>query len=265
MPDGIETGNVEEVAGDAGQQDTGNKGDASDGQKAAPQDAAGNQNEVNGLKAAATAERVKRQEAEAVTAQLQQQMQILQANGTQGHPAQAPQQPTSMFMQIAKQLGYDPEYLTPVETGNVMDTMMQFMSQNQQNSAFDASHSDFNEVVGKVVNGIFQESVHLQKVFDTNPSLRQAFSGLGLTPHSKLIAYEMVKNSPGYQATLAEASMTDEQKKSLEAEAAIKAANSTASISSVQGGGNLDRQAQLVGMSDVEFRQELDKKMGEAT
>ncbi len=262
MPEQIETG--KEDAGGADQQQTG-KGATADGQQNATQDAAGNQNdEITGLKAAAQAERTKRQEVETQLAQTKQQIQILSANAPQGQQ-QVAQQPTSMFMQAAKQLGYDPEYLTPVETGHVMDTLLQYVVQHQQDAAFTTSHTDFDEIVGKVVNGIFQESPHLQKVFDTNPGLRQAFLNAGLTPSTKLIAYQMVKNSPGYQATLKEAGMTEEQKKVLEAEAAIKAANSVASISSVQGGGNLDRAAQLSGMNEAEFKVELDKKMAEGT
>lgn len=258
----IETG--KEAAGGAGQQQTGNSATA-DGQQNATQDAAGNQNdEVAGLKAAAQAERTKRQEAETKLAQTQQQMQILSANTPQGQQ-QVTQQPASMFMQAAKQLGYNPDYLTPEETGHIMDTLLQYVVQHQQDAAFTTSHADFDEIVGKVVNGIFQESPHLQKVFDTNPGLRQAFLNTGLTPSIKLIAYQMVKNSPDYQATLKEAGMTEEQKKALEAETAIKAANAVASISSVQGGGNLDRAAQLAGMNDAEFKAEKDKVIDQAT
>ncbi len=253
----------EEGAGGAGQPKPGNNDIPAGGQPGVAQGAAGNQNkEAEGFKSAYEAEKTKRQEAEAATAQVQQQMQIMSANA---QPGQQTQQPTSMFMQAAKSLGFDPEFMTPAETGQVMDTLMQYMAQNQQSIAFDTSHSDFSEVVGKMVNNVFQESPHLQKVFDTNPELRQAFRTLGLTPSTKLIAYQMVKNSPEYQAAQTTEDMTEEQKAAAEAEAKIKAANSQASISSVPGGGNLDRGAAVAAMNDAEFKVELDKKMSEAT
>ena len=262
--DVIETGNTEIVAGDAGQQakDAGNKDATAGGQQDTTQDAAGSQSdEVAGLKAAAAAERVKRQDVEAQNVQLQQQMSVANANQSVDTQQAAP---TSMFMQAAKFHGFDPEFMTPAETGQVMDTLMQFMAQGQQNATFDASHSDFKDIVGSVVNGVFVESPHLLKVYESNPGLRQAFSGLGLSANTKLIAYQMVKNSPEYQATIKTEGLSDEQKAAVDATAKIAAANKTASISSVQGGGNLDRGAALAGMTDVEFKQELDKKMAEA-
>lgn len=267
MSDTIETG-TQQAAGDADQQQAGNNDATADGQQGATQDAAGSQSEeVKGLKAAAQAEREKRQTAEAQTTQLQQQMQIMQANQPQGQQVQQQAVPaqTTMFMQAVKQLGYDPDLLSAEETGHVMEMLLQFVGQSQQDSAFTASHPDFDEVVGKVIAGRFQESPHLQKVFESNPGLRQAFRNQGLTPSTKLIAYQMVKSSPEYQASIKEAGMTEEQKKAAEAEAAIKAANATASISSVQGGGNLDRGAALAGMNDAEFKIELDKKIAQAT
>ena len=262
MPETIETG-TKETPGDADQGNTGNN-DAAGGQQTVTQDAAGSQEkEAEGLKAAAQAERTKRQEAETKNAQLQQQMQIMSANQGQQQAATQPQ--TSMFMQAAKQLGYDPDYLSPEETGHVMDTLLQYMAQGQQDVVFNASHPDFDEVVGKVVNGTFQESPHLQKVFETNPGLRQAFHSTGLTPSTKLIAYQMVKNDPTYQTTVKEAGMTDEQKKAAEADAKIKAANTVGSISNVQGSGNLDRGANLAGMTDEEFQKEKEKVMDRAT
>ena len=60
--------------------------------------------------------------------------------------------------------------------------------------------------------------------------------------------------------------MTEDQKKAAEAEATLKAANATASISAAQGsGGNLDRATALASMNDAEFQKEKDKVINQDT
>ncbi len=258
MVDEIETGTK---AGDA-DQNTGEKAQV-DGQSVASSAAEGNQQkEADGLKAGIQAEREKRQATETENATLKQQLELVKANPPQQQTAVQPKE--SAFLTIAKTMGYDPEYMTPAETGNVMDQMLQLVSQSNEHNAFIASHADFNEVVGKVVNGVFQESTHLAEIFNANPGLRRAFTTLGNTASANYIAYEMVTESAVYKKAMAEVALTDEQKAELEAKTKIDAANKTASISAAQGGGNVDRAGQLATLTDAEFKVVLEKKKAEA-
>lgn len=155
----ITTGDADQQTGikqnvdDAGQQQTGNNGIAADSQQEANQDAAGNQNdEVTGLKAAAEAERKKRQEAEEQAAYAQRQLEL-----NQQQAVVSANQPKTSAEQALADLGitaddlYGENQLRFIERKDQIDK-----AQTQQQQAmfsvhqFITQHPDINEVVGSV-------------------------------------------------------------------------------------------------------------------
>jgi len=260
MPEENETG--ESNADAAGQPQAGVVSGTEGVPQATAPAAEGNQGEIEGLKAAAVAEREKRQAAEANVQLLKDQMSVVAANAPQ-----TPAQPTqTLYQQIAKNLGYDDEeYLTGEQQGHVLDAMIQVVASRQAEGVFMSEHSDYEKVVGVMnVTGRFQEAPPLKRVLDKNPGLRAALGSIGDNPSAKMIAYELAVKDPQYQEELKKEGMTEEQKKAMEAEAAIKAANAPASISSVPGGGNLDKVAAINAMSDEEFRTRQQKIIDQA-
>jgi hypothetical protein len=254
-----------QVAGDAGSQsgtepanDAGSQPGAStpqSGSAVATPAAGGNQDEIAGLKAAAAAEREKRQTAETEAQILRDQMALQAAN----QPQTQPQAQESLYEQVAKHLGYDLEYpLSVQEHGRVTDTMMQIQASRQAQTAFLASHSDYGNVVGTTVNGNFHPAPPLKAYWDKHPGSREEFMQLGNNPAMQRLAYRIVTTDPDYKAAQKEAGLTEEQKKAAEAQAKIDAANKPASISSVPGGGNLDKAAHVRGLSDEQFRTHIE-------
>jgi len=140
-------------------------------------DAAGNQDEVAGLKAAAAEERKKRQDIEAQLKLQQDQMLLMNANA----PQTQIQQPKSEYEQAIIDLGYDPEYLTEPERGNVFARMTQNMnvrnSQNAQaqaNQQFINANPDYNEAVGRQVGNQFIPSAEITEILQRKPHLTAA-------------------------------------------------------------------------------------------
>ena len=113
-----------EQAGDA-DQNTGNNDATADVQQGDTQDAAANQ-EAEGLKAAAVAERTKRQAAETEAQGLRDQL-ALQAQT----PQTQPQKQVSLSQAVAKQLGIDIEYATPEEICQINEGVLQITSSQE--------------------------------------------------------------------------------------------------------------------------------------
>ncbi len=175
MPDEEKKGT--ENAGGTDQQDTGKKGVTADGQQDTTQGAAGNQDEVAGLKEAAKAEREKRQLAEEALRVSNEQMAILQANPVQVQ-AQV-QQPVTTYEQAMVDVGVDKDYMSPDDTIKVMARKDQLdanknaqTSQIAANQQFAFSHSDYSDVVGRQVGTQFVPSAELAELLQRKPHLR---------------------------------------------------------------------------------------------
>ena len=253
----IDTGENKEIAAES--QETGDKVATEDGLQTDSSAAESSQKMVP--LSALEAEREKRQTAEA-------KAEILATQATQEQPQPAQQAAPvqgSMFKQVATHLGYDPEeeYLTTSQTGHIVDTCMQLMLQQQNESSYMASHSDYEEVVGKTVNGRFVESPALKKVLEDNPELRQGLGPIANTPSAQIIAYNMVKKlHPDYQKA---EGLSEAEKKELNAKKVIDAANKKqVSVSAVPGGGQVDKASQIAAMTDEEFAAHKDAVMAKA-
>ena len=262
MPEENKTGT--EQAGGADQDKAGNNDAAAGVQQGDTQDAAGNQ-EVEGLKAAAVAEREKRQaavaEAQAAKAEaqsLRDQMAIVSAQ-----PAQQ-QERVGLYKAVVKQLGINPEYATPDEQGQIFEGMVQVTAGQQSEQSFIISHPDYGEVVG--VNGPggqFQYAPPLIRALKANPALANALNN---SPNKAVLAYSIASKDPQYLAEQAEKSKSPDVKKGEEAAAKIAAANKQLSVSNAKGGrGTLDNAARRAAQTDEEFRKENEEIMAKAT
>jgi len=251
-----DTGNEEDV-GDAGQQDAGNNDVAADGQQDDTQDAAGNQDEVAGLKAAAVAEREKRQIAETDAQNLRDQM-ALTANVAQTQIAEQ----QTLYQAIAQKLGIDPEIATPEEQGQIFDGMLQVQAGQQSEQSFVNSHPDYAEVVGMKMGNQFQYAPPLRRVLKANPALANARQN---SPNAAMLAYEIAKNDPQYLQEQIEKAKSPDQIAAEKAAAKIKAANQQLSVSAATGGGQLDQAAAVAAMSDEEFEAHNQRIMDKAT
>ena len=236
-----------EQAGDA-DQNTGNNDAAADGQQGDTQDAAANQ-EAEGLKAAAVAERTKRQAVEAENQSLRDQL-ALQAQVSRTPQTQQEEQ-KSLYAAVAKQLGIDPEYATAEEQGKIFDGMMQVTSSQQSEQSFVNSRPDYAEVVGvSGPGGQFQYAPPLLRALKSNPALANALKN---SPNQAVLAYEIASKDPQYLAEKAEKAKDPVIIAAEKAEAKIKAANQQLSVSNAKGGGQLDTAAAIAAMSDKEF------------
>ena len=230
--------------------------------------AEGNQ-EAEGLKAAAVAEREKRQaaeaKAEATKAEnqtLRDQMSIINAQQTQ-QQTQQPQKQTSLSEAVAKRLGIDMDLATPQEICQINEGVLQIMSGQQSEQSFIASHSDYAEVVGVTLpGGQFQLAAPLSRQIKANPALSNALQN---SPNKAVLAYAIASQDSQYLTELKEAAKSDDTKAAEKAEAAIKAANQQLSIGAAKGGGNLDQTAALKAMSDEEFKAHNEQIMAKAT
>ena len=248
MPDPDETTGTENAG--AADQQTGDT-DQTDGQAEGSQAAAEQgTNEVEGLKAAAQAERVKRQEAEAVVEDLKTQQAIINAQ-----PPQTQQSQKSMYSALAERLGIDPEYPSPEDNGRIMEAMMQINNVQMQNQSFFSSHPDYSQVVGTALpNGSFNIAPPLQRVIKDNPALQSQIAGL--TP---AVLYQLAVTDKQYQKDLADKGKSKDITDSEKAEAAIKAAAAKASISNAGGGGSLDKVNAIASMSDEDFDKHIEE------
>ena len=219
--------------------------------------AEGNQEEVEGLKAAAIAEREKRQAAETDVQNLRDQIALQPQQTTQ------PQKQVSLSQAVAKQLGIDIEIATPEEICQINEGVMQVTSGQQSEQSFINSHPDYAEVVGvTLLNGVFQPAAPLSRELKANPALADA---LRSSPNKAVLAYSIASKNSQYLTELAEKAKPDDTKAAEKAEAKIKAANKQLSISEAKGGGQLDQAAATAAMSDEEFRKHNEAIMAKAT
>ncbi len=220
--------------------------------------AAGENQEVEGLKAAAMAEREKRQAAEVDVQNLKDQI-ALQPQAQQT----TPEKQVSLSQVVAKQLGIDIEIATPEEICQINEGVLQVMSGQQSEQSFINSHPDYAEVVGITLpNGVFQPSVPLSRELKANPALADA---LRSSPNKAVLAYSIASKNPQYLTELAEKAKSDDTKAAEKAEVKIDAANKQLSISEAKGGGGqLDQAAAIAAMSDEEFRKHNEQIMAKA-
>ena len=151
-----------------------------DGQQQTTQDAAGNQDEVTGLKAAAEAERKKRQDLEAQIKLQQDQMALIQANPVQ-QQVQA-QQPLSDYDQAKTNLGIAGEdYIDESQRGAIyteVNRITNIRTQRTQgvlaNQRFMVTHSDYSEVVGRQVGNQMVPSAEITEILQRKPYLNAA-------------------------------------------------------------------------------------------
>ena len=251
MLDEIVTG--EENTEAAAQETTGVEASSESVSQEATSAAVGNQDEsVEGLKAATIAERTKRQAVEAELEELK--------SGAEEYTAPvAPQAQTNLFEQVATQLGYDIDYLTPVQNGQVVEGMMHVIAARQSQNEFYMSHPDYSQVVGVVRNGVFHAAPPLKRVYKRNPAIQQAINSLGGSVHTKMLAYELAISDPDYQKELKKAGMSAEEIKAAEAQAKLNAANQPLSVSAAKGSGAVDKANQIRTESDEEFQARLER------
>ena len=244
-----ETGE-QKIAGAADPQQTGGGKTTVEGQPAtttpAAEGSADIQAQVEAFKAKARDETQKRQAAEETVRIYQDQLALTRAN-------QQPQQPTTLYNRVIEKLGYqDEEFLDKEQQGNVFNAMLDVISTSNAQQSFVSQHSDFAEVVGTndPISGQFRIAAPLQRVLDKDPQLAQ---GLLNNPNAVRIAYRLAITDPVYLASKKTEGLTPEQLAAQQASAAIKTANAQASISSVTGGGNLDKAAVIQNMTPEEF------------
>jgi len=220
--------------------------------------AEGNQEEVAGLKAAAVAEREKRQIAEADAQTLRDQLAI-QAAQTQAQP----QRQMSLSQSVAKQLGIDLELATPEEICQINEGVLQVTSGQQTEQSFINSHPDYAEVVGVTLpNGVFQPAAPLSRELKANPALADA---LRSSPNKAVLAYSIASKDPQYLKEQAEKGKSAETIAGEKAAASIKAANTQLSVSAAKGGGTLDNAARRQAQTNEEFLAENEEIMAKAT
>lgn len=209
-----QTQTVEQKAGDGDQQqqtvdDGGNAGV----QQTTNPDDEGNQDvKLKASIAMANAEKEKRQTAEQQVATLTQQMQLIQNN-----PAQQPQVPAqqdTLFIQCAKQLGYEIDYLTGEQHGHVLQLMIQVQSNVAATQGFLQNHPDFTQVVGTInQQGQIVPSAELMKIITEKPHLRSIAaspqSAYGLVMQERKIA-ELEKTATANQEHLARQGVDNE-------------------------------------------------------
>lgn len=184
--------------------------------------------------------------------QMAVQLRVIQANAPKETKMEAPK---GAVRQAIQSLGLgDENYLTKDQMADVVDhVLQQQMVQNQQ-QAFIAAHSDYEQVVGRAdpVTGQFVMADPLKKVLTENPALQTALQG---NPHAGVIAYELAKHEVA-------AAIKNTTK---EAKAAIEAAGQAISISNVSGGGNMDKVAAMQGMNDADFAKHKEAVKARAT
>lgn len=195
--------------------------------------------------------------AEERSQQAMTQLQLLKANAQQ----RPEQKQESMFLSVAKQLGYNDDFLTTEQQAHVMDTILTQQMQQQQatikQQQFLAQHPDFEKVVGKMnpVTGQFDFAPPLMRQIQKNPSLVQTLQN---HPEGGMIAYSIAANDPEYlnETTNAKAEkVVTTTKKPVEA---------PKSISNIPGGGSLNKADAIRQMSDAEFKAHLEKVKSQA-
>lgn len=190
--------------------------------------------------------------AEQTSQQALTQLQLLKANASQPQTAEQ----KSLFKSVAKQLGYNGDFLTTDETANVMDTILTQQQQRQQatvqQQAFLAQHPDFDKVVGKQnpLTGQFDFAPPLMRQIQKNPGLVQT---LQTHPEGGMIAYSIAVNDPEYIKE------TTNQKAQQVATTTKPANQVPKSISSIPGGGTLDKASHMQSMTDAEFKAHLEE------
>jgi len=256
--DELENTGTEENTGldDAGQvEDAGNsEGTASDKQSGS-QDAAGQEDAVAGLKAAATAERQKRQQIETEAAVLREQLDRV-STAKPNQPTQA-----DLFKAMGIEVEDDDDYLTAGQMKKVLTGLVGQITQAMTAQQTQSQLPDFKEIVGIQVGNTFQYAPPLKRALDNNPALAQILQS---SPNAALLAYEIAKNDPEYLASKNQKGKSAEQIAAEKAEAKIAAANKKVSISAAKGGGQLDSIAAVKAMSDEELRAHNEKIMSQA-
>lgn len=179
-----ETEKGTDTAGAADQQKTVESSSAGVQQTTNPADGENQEDKVKAFQTKAEDEVKKRQAAEQEAENLKQQMMLLQNN--QAPTPQVQAQPKTLFEQCITQLGFDGDYLTAEQHGQVLQLMIQVQGNIANTQSFIQNHPDFIQVAGTInQNGQLVPSTELQKILTEKPQLR----ALTASPQG---AYELV-------------------------------------------------------------------------
>jgi hypothetical protein len=195
------------------------------------------------FKAAALDERSKRQALESKVQQQEALLNVLSQNANR-------QQQTNPNQIIDAVTGGIPDtedaLLTGKQARTMVSNLLSVVAAAQQQQAFLTQHQDYFEVVGTQA----QPSEAYLNVLKQNPQLAYVIQQAG--PNAPAIAYALAK---GEHDRLKTGKTTQAQTSNSDAiAAAIAAANRTGSVSQAQSKGNMDKRAQIKGMSDAQFK-----------
>lgn len=213
-------------------------------------DAAGNQDEVAGLKTAAEAERKKRQEAEAQTQLLREQMALQQAN-----PVQQTTQPVSDYEQAKANIGLaGEEYIDETQRGAIFTEINRIINARSQQNAqatanqqFINTHPDYFDVVGKQVGNQMMPSAEITKILQEKPHLTAAAYA------SSQGAYQIVMDERKLQELMEKNIVNDEHLKQNDID------NKTSVVSgAAAGGGAITAHA---GTATLEQQEEMEQRV----
>lgn len=246
----------EDGAGGGGSGDSGDSdGQGTDGHAAGDTET----NEVEGLKAAAQAERVKRQETEAELESFKTQQRIINANPQPAGETEA----KSLYVRTAESLNIDPEYPSPEDNGRILESMMSMSNAANQQTQFFSSHSDYADVVGESLpNGGFKIAAPLQRIIDSSDNPLQLQQQIAtMTPQ---VAYALARTDPTFKKEQADKGKSAETKAAEAAEEIITNAAKKVSVSAAEGGGGTEQTAAILKMSDADFDKHIEDMVSEA-
>jgi hypothetical protein len=200
----------------------------------------------------------------------EQEVQRLQSY-IQGMSTQTQTQPQqeNIFVQVAKEKGYDPEgYLSYAEQSEInAEVMNRTTAQNQvqmQTQAFISSKPDYAQVVGQndPITGQFVAAGPLQRKINQNPAIATALQAAG--PNAAVLAYELASTDQQYLAEKAKAQQPPAVQQGQAAQDVLQQASGLTSVSAVSGTGAINKTDTIKGMNAEDFDAYSKKLRGEA-
>ncbi len=195
-----------------GAQETANQTAEDSAQQTATESQDGADKESEGLKAAAVAEKKKRQEAEAQLQAAQQTVQTVQQQNMLLQQSQQPQQPKTTYEQAVMEAGLqDESYLNQEQQAQIFARKDQLDNQKfqqqqamAQNNQFAITHDDYAEAVGTTdpMTGAFIPSQELNELLTKKPYLRQVANSSAQAAY-ELVVQERTLNEYSQQQTVA--------------------------------------------------------------
>jgi len=196
-------------------------------------------------------------EAEARTAQLEQQMAFMASQQQAAQAAAAPQAPPQEVDPYAEWDDYD---YVPLEAARARDKQVkeEFDGRIQaiQNEVFAVTHPDFDNIVGKQnpITGQFDMSEHLTKALTKNPLATQTLQSQPNQDAMRRYAYQLAKQEADIAdqaaANLNQQNAADKQQY---VDNTVSARMQPVPGSSVGGDGGLNANTNVEGMNDAEF------------